>query len=155
MSMVGVLSNHLLVCVGGTANKSSSLFTPSHDCPCTNAILGEYVWSLSFGGTGPTTGCSSFYTFARRWGCSEKTTHQRSSSCCSSLFCCLLDILTSHDVAGYLRTGCSARFPSASAPRLIRGATDRRRPLNKLPKQCPLWTRAPVKYGSAPPTCLV
>ena len=32
----------------------------SHDCRCTNAILGEYVrsLSLSFGGTGPTTGCS-------------------------------------------------------------------------------------------------
>ena len=37
----------ILVCVGGTANKSSSLFTPSHDCLCTNAILGEYVRSLS------------------------------------------------------------------------------------------------------------
>ena len=61
----------ILVCVGGTANKSSSLFTPSHDCRCTNAILGEYVrsLSLSFGGTGPTTGCSSFYTF--RWRCSS------------------------------------------------------------------------------------
>ena len=49
----------------------------------------------------------------------------------------------------------SARFPSARAPRLISGATDRRRPLNKLPKPCPLCTRAPVKYGNAPPTCLV
>ena len=39
----------------------------------------------------------------------------------------------------------SARFPNATAPRLIRGATDRRRPLNKLPNPCPLWTRAPVK----------
>ena len=48
----------------------------------------------------------------------------------------------------------SARFPSARAPRLIRGATDRRRPLNKLPKPCPFWTRAPVKYGNAPPICL-
>ena len=39
----------------------------------------------------------------------------------------------------------SARFPKATAPRLIRGATVRRRPLNKLPNPCPLWTRAPVK----------
>ena len=106
----------ILVCVGGTANKSSSLFTLSHDCRCTKAILGEYVRSLSLGGTGPTTGCNSFYTFRRRcssfytfawrWGCGEKTAHQGSSGCCSSLFCCLLDILTSHNVAGYLRTGC-------------------------------------------------
>ena len=29
----------ILVCVGGTAKRSSSLFTPSHDCRCTNAIL--------------------------------------------------------------------------------------------------------------------
>ena len=45
----------------------------------------------------------------------------------------------------------SARFPKATAPRLIRGATVRRRPLNKLPNPCPLWTRAPVKSGSNPP----
>ena len=108
----------ILVCVGGTANKSSSLFTPSHDCRCTNAILGEYVrlLPLSFGGTGPTAGCNSFYTlrrrcssfhtFAWRWGCGEKTVHQGPSGCCRSSFCRLLDILTSHDVAGYLRTGC-------------------------------------------------
>ena len=58
----------ILVCVGGTANKSSLLFTPSHDCRCTNAILGEYVRSLllSFGRTGSMTGCSSFYTLRRR-----------------------------------------------------------------------------------------
>ena len=48
----------------------------------------------------------------------------------------------------------SGRFPSARAPRLISGATDGRRPLNKLTKPCPLWTRAPVKYGNAPPTVL-
>ena len=47
----------------------------------------------------------------------------------------------------------NARFPSAIAPRLISGATDRRRPPNKLPNPCPRWTRAPAKYGSAPPTC--
>ena len=43
----------ILVCVGGTANKSSSLFTPSQDCRCTNAILREYVrlLSSSFGRT--------------------------------------------------------------------------------------------------------
>ena len=39
----------------------------------------------------------------------------------------------------------SARFPKATAPRLIRGVTVGRRPLNKLPNPCPLWTRAPVK----------
>ena len=39
----------------------------------------------------------------------------------------------------------SARFPNATAPQLTRRATDRRRPLNKLPNPCPLWTRAPVK----------
>ena len=29
----------ILVCICGTAKRSSSLFTPSHDCRCTNAIL--------------------------------------------------------------------------------------------------------------------
>ena len=55
-----------LICVGGTANKSSSLFTPSHDCRCTNAILGEYVRSLSssFAGTGPTAGSVRCIRFA-------------------------------------------------------------------------------------------
>ena len=41
----------ILVCVGGTAKMSSSLFTPSHECRCTNAILRKHVCSLSsFGG---------------------------------------------------------------------------------------------------------
>ena len=39
----------------------------------------------------------------------------------------------------------SARFPKAAAPRLMRGATVRRRPLNKLPIPCSLFTRAPEK----------
>ena len=42
----------ILVYVGCTANKSSSLLTFVHDCRYTNAVLGEYVrsLSLSFGG---------------------------------------------------------------------------------------------------------
>ena len=39
-------------------------------------------------------------------GGGEKTAHRGSSGCCSSSFCRLLDILTSHDVASYLCTGC-------------------------------------------------
>ena len=53
----------IVVCVGGTSKMSSSLFTPSHDCRCTNAILRKYVCSLSsFGGSDTATGCGSFYT---------------------------------------------------------------------------------------------
>ena len=56
----------ILVCVGGTAKMSSSFFTPSHDCRCTNAILRKHVCSLSsFGGSDTATGCGLFIRFTR------------------------------------------------------------------------------------------
>ena len=128
---------------------SSSLFTPSHDCRCTNAILRKYVCSLSsFGGSDTPTGCGSFYTlhsFTGRWWCVEKALHHISAGSRCPSFCCLLDVLTSHDIASNLRSSRQRTLPQTTAPRLIRGATVRRRPLNKLPNPCPLWTRAPVK----------
>ena len=42
----------------------------------------------------------------------------------------------------------SARFPKTTAPLLIRGATVRRRPMNKLPNPCPLWSAG--KVGQCP-----
>ena len=63
------------VCVGGTAKRSSSLFSPSHDCLCTNAILRKHVCSLSsFDGSDTSTRCGPFYTlhsFTGRWWCIE------------------------------------------------------------------------------------
>ena len=92
------LPSSILVCIDGTAN--SSLFTPSHDYRCTNAILGGYVrlLSFSFGGTGPTSGgcsslytfrrrCSSFYMFAWKWVCGEKTACSSSSSFADIVSC--------------------------------------------------------------------
>ena len=127
----------ILVCVGGTVKISSSLFTLSHDYRCTNAILRKHVCSLSsFGGSDTATRYGSFYTFhsfTGRWWCVEKALHQISAGSRCLSFCCLLDVLTSHDIASNSRSS------------LIRGATVRGRPLNKLPNPCPLWTRAPVK----------
>ena len=56
----------ILVCVGGTAKRSSSHFTPSHDCRCMNAILRKHVCSLSsFDGSDTATRCGSFIRFTR------------------------------------------------------------------------------------------
>ena len=109
----------ILVCVGGTANKSSSLFIPSHDCRYTNAILREYVRScrrrlvglvrrrgavrfIRFVG-----GAVRFIRLPESWvwreDCSSGLFRLLSLFVCS--FGRLLDILTSHNVAGYLRTG--------------------------------------------------
>ena len=128
---------------------SSSLFTPSHDCRCTNAILRKHVCSLSsFGGSDTATGCGSFYTlhsFTGRWWCVEKALHQISAGSRCPSFCCLLDVLTSHHIASNLRSSRQRTLPQSDSTSLIRGATVRRRPLNKLPNPRPLWTRAPVK----------
>ena len=51
-----------LACVGGAAKRSSSLFTPSHDCRCTNAILRKHVCSVSsFDVSDRATRCGSFF----------------------------------------------------------------------------------------------
>ena len=87
----------ILVCVGGTAKRSSSLFTPSHDCLCTNAILRKHICSLSsFDGSDTATRCGSFYTlhsFTGRWWCVEEALHHISAGSRCPSFCRLLDVL--------------------------------------------------------------
>ena len=98
---------------------SSSLFTPSHDCRCTNAILRKHVCSLSsFGGSDTPTGCGSFYTlhsFTGRWWCVEKALHQISAGSRCPSFCCLLDVLTSHDIASNLRSSRQRTLPQSDS----------------------------------------
>ena len=109
----------ILVWVGGTAKMSSSLFTPSHDCRCTNAILRKHVCSLSsFGGSDTPTGCGSFYTlhsFTGRWWCVEKALHQISAGSRCPSFCCLLDVLSSHDIASNLRSSRQRTLPQSDS----------------------------------------
>ena len=152
ISKVGVLpSDSLLYSSASVArrNKSSSLFTSSHDCRCTNAILRKHVCSLSsLDGSDTATRCGSFYTihsFTGRWWCVEEALHQISAGSRCPSFCRLIDVLASHDIAINLRSSRQHTLPQTTEPLLIRGATVRRRPLNKLPNPCPLWTRAPVK----------
>ncbi len=57
-------------------------------------------------------------------------------------FAAFLTFLPATTSPGICAPVVSTRFANATAPRLIRGATDRRRPLNTLPNPCPLWTRA-------------
>ena len=109
----------ILVCVGGTTKMSCSLFTPSHDCRCTNAILRKHVCSLSsLGGSDTATGCGSFYTlhsFTGRWWCVEKALHQISAGSRCPSFCCLLDVLTSHDIASNLRSSRQRTLPQSDS----------------------------------------
>ena len=109
----------ILVCVGGTAKRSSSLFTPSHDCRCMNAILRKHVCSLSsFDGSDTSTRCSPFYTlhsFTRRWWCIEEALHQMSSCSRCPSFCCLLDVLTSHDIASNLHSSRQGTLPQRNS----------------------------------------
>ena len=109
----------ILVCVGGTAKRSSSLFTPSHDCRCTNAILRKHVCSLSsFDGSDTATRCGSFYalhSFTGRWWCVEEALHQISTGSRCSSFCRLLDVLTSHDIASNLRSSRQRTLPQSDS----------------------------------------
>ena len=105
----------ILVCVGGTAKRSSSPFTPSYDCLCTNAILRKHVCSLSsFDGSDTSTRCGPFYTlhsFTRRWWCIEEALHHISSCSRCPSFCRLLYVLTSHDIASNLHSSRQRTLP--------------------------------------------
>ena len=109
----------ILVCVGGTPKRYSSLFTPSHDCRCTNAILRKHVWSpSSFDGSGTATRCGSFYTlhsFIGRWWCVEEALHHISAGSRCPSFRRILDVLTSHDIAGFLRSSRQRTFPQSDS----------------------------------------
>ena len=50
---------------------------------------------------------------------------------------------------------CYARFPKATAPRLVSGTALRSRPPNKLPKPCPRCTLAQAKTVSAPSSVVI
>ena len=109
----------ILVCIGGTAKLSSSLFTPSHDCRCTNAILRKHICSLSsFDGSDVTTRCGSFYTlhsFTGRWWCVEEALHHISAGSRCPSFCRLLDVLTSHDIDSNLRSSRQRTLPQSDS----------------------------------------
>ena len=122
MSKVGVQpSDRLLYSSASVARRKclvhSSLFTPSHDYRCTNAILRKHVCSLSsFGGSDTATGCGSLYTlhsFTGRWWCVEKALHQISAGSRCPSFCCLLDVLTSHNIASNLRSSRQRTLPQS------------------------------------------
>ena len=155
MSKVGVLpSDRLLHSSASVARRkclvmSSSLFTPSHDCRCTNAILRKQICSVwSFGGSDTATGCGSFYTlhsFTGRWWCVEKALHQISAgSRCPSL-CCLLDVLTSHDIASNLRSSRQRTLPQSDSTSFDQRGNRSEETNEQTSNPCPLWTRAPVK----------
>ena len=99
--------------------RSSSLFTPSHGCRCTNAILRKHVCSLSsFDGSDTAMRCGSFYTlhsFTGRWWCVEEALHQISAGSRCSSFCRLLDVLTSHEIASNLCSNHQRTLPQSDS----------------------------------------
>ena len=99
--------------------RSSSLFTPSNDCRCTNAILRKHVCSLSsFDGSDTATRCGSFYTlhsFTGRWRCVEEVLHHISAGSLCPSFCRLLDVLISHDIASILRSSRQLTLPQSDS----------------------------------------
>ena len=109
----------ILVCVGATAKRSSSLFIPSHDCRCTHDILRKHVCSLSsFDGSDTATRCDSFYTLhscTGRWWCVDEALRQiYTGSRCPSL-CRLLDVITSLDIASNLRSSRQRTLPQGDS----------------------------------------
>ncbi len=132
----------ILVCVGGTAKRSSSLFTPSHDSRCTNSILRKHVCSLSlFDGSDTATRGGSFYTLhslTGRWWCVEEALHEISAGSRCSSFCSILDVLTSHDIASNVRSSRQHTLPQSDSTSSDQRGNRSERPLNKLPNPCPL-----------------
>ena len=128
----------MLVRVGGTVKRSSSVLTLSHDCLCTKAIVVEYV-GLTFLGRlslAPSRRCSdsfprgrAFYTFMRSHARGQKSTHQTPTSIRDASFGRLFYALSGHDVVGCAH----APFPNVTAPLLMSGMALRSTPPNRLP----------------------
>ena len=149
MSKVGVQpSDRLLYSSGSVARRKCLVHSslPHTIAGVRTPILRKHVCSLSsFGGSDTATGCGSFYTlhsFTGRWWCVEKACIRFRPAAVALRFAAFLTFLPATTSPAICAPVASARFPKATAPRLIRGATVRRRPLNKLPNPCPLWTRA-------------
>ena len=136
----------ILVCVGGTAKRSSSLLTPSHDCRCTNPTLRKHVfvwWEWHVDEVRPVLYASLVYREVKVcWG-GFASDLSRQPFLFIKLPYWRSDQTRHHQLSA--RQSSAHASPMRTAPRLIRGATDRRKPLNKLPNPCPLWTRSPVK----------
>ena len=133
---------------------SSSLFTPSHDCRCTNAILRKHVYSLSlFGGSDTATGCGSFYTlhsFTGRWWCVEKALHQISAGSRCPSFCCLLDVLTSHDIASNLRSSRQRTLPQSDSTSFDQRGNRSEETTEQTSKHVPPLDTSAGKVGQCP-----
>ena len=133
---------------------SSSLFTPSHDCRCTNAILRKHVCSLSsFGGSDTPTGCGSFYTlhsFTGRWWCVEKALHQISAGSRCPSFCCLLDVLTSHDIASNLRSSRQRTLPQSDSTSFDQRGNRSEETTEQTSKPVPPLDTSAGKVGQCP-----
>ena len=133
----------------GTAKMSSLLFTPSHDCRCTNAILRKHVCSLSsFDGSDTATRSGSFYTlhsFTGRWWCVEKALHKISDGSRRPSFCRLLDVVTSHDIASNLRSSRQRTLPQSDSTSSDQRGNRSEETTGKTSKECPLSIGAPVK----------
>ena len=133
---------------------SSSLFTPSHDCRCTNAILRKHVCSLSsFGGSDTPTGCGSFYTlhsFTGRWWRVEKALHQISAGSRCPSFCCLLDVLTSHDIASNLRSSRQRTLPQSDSTSFDQRGNRSEETTEQTSKPVPPLDTSAGKVGQCP-----
>ena len=144
MSNVGVLPSDRLL----YSSASSSLFTPSHDCRCTNAILRNIsVRCRRLVGVTRRRGAVSFIRFTRLpggGGVLRRLCIRFLPAAVAIRFAALLTFLPATTSPAICASIASARFPKATSPCLIRGATVRRRPLNKFPNPCPLWTRGKV-----------
>ena len=141
----------MLVCVGGTAKMSSSLFTP-HTIVCERTPYYENtsVRCRRLMGVTRRRGAARFIRFSSLpggGGVLRRLCIRFLPAAVALHFAAFLTFLPSTTSPAFCASVVSARFPKATAPRLIRGAADRMRPLNKLPNPCPLCTG---KTGQCP-----
>ena len=122
MSKVGVLpSDRLLYSSASVARRKCLVHSslPHTIVGVRTPYYEKHVCSLSsFGGSDTATGCGSFYTlhsFTGRWWCVEKALHQISAGSRCLSFCCLLDVLTSHDIASNLRSSRQRTLPQSDS----------------------------------------
>ena len=131
------------------AKSFSSLFTPSHNCLCTNTILRKHVCSLSsYDGSDTSTRggpLNTLHSFTWRWWCVKEAFHQVSSGSRCPSFCCLLDVLTSHHIASNLRSSRQCTLPLCNSTSSDQRGDRSEETAEQNSKSVPLWTRAPVK----------
>ena len=92
----------------------------------------------------------TLYSFTGRWWCVEKALHQISAGSRCPSFCCLLDVLTSHDIASNLRSSRQRTLPQSDSTSFDQRGNRSEETTEQTSKPVPPLDTSAGKVGQCP-----